>query len=230
MKRWSYSGFTIIEITLVIVTIGILASTVYIGYGWAVKNTNKSAIAQVVEQYQGLINSTVFEKNAAPGQLSFISSLPAGECLSDPTDTSNGDGPPCCLIDTTGVSLATVCGNQRNLANQFNNVSDMNTITKKYISTIPKLPELPHSTLTNCTLSISNSPCWTKEIGYIATSQANGSSSPKGALVYYLPPDYDCQSKDVMAWDTSDNVYKYTTAQPYTNRTATYTGCVVGIR
>ena len=231
MKRFLNSGFTIVEITIVIVTIGILSSMIYMSYGWYVKNTKETAIAQVVEQYQGLINNVVFEKDVAPGQLSFISSLPAGECLSDPTDASNSNGPPCCLINTTGASLATVCGNQRNLSTPFNNVSDMNSITKKYLtSNIPKLPDVPHSNLSDCTASISNSPCWTKEIGYIATSQASASSSPKGALVYYLPPDYDCQSKDVMTWSSTDNVYKYTTSQAYTSRTTTYTGCVIGIR
>jgi prepilin-type N-terminal cleavage/methylation domain-containing protein len=234
MNYRRHTGYTIIEITTVVVIIGILAGITYMGYSWYIKNTKESAISQAVGQYQSLINQAVFEKNTAPGQLTTIVQ-PAGECLSDPTAHNNPNGTPCCLIDSSGSSPAIKCGNQNALLSVFSssntNMQTMNDITKGYLSgNVPRLPEISHSTLSNCALTLTTVPCWTKEIGYIATKQVPASSSPKGALVYYLPPDYDCQSKDVLVWDTSDGVYKYTDTQAYTTRTANYTECVVGIR
>lgn len=213
-------GYSIIELLTVIITISILASLTVTSYVYYIQETKKTSISNSVNVYQNAVNQVVVEKNASPSQQLGDTT---GGCLSSSTAT-------CCLARGTTVPFCRKNTDADGIGG-FSNAASVYSMVSPYVkSPFPTLPELSR-TMPLCGASAAG-PCYTQQIGYIATT--SNSSSPKGALSYYLPDTSDCESNDVMVFDTSTspNRYKYgPTGQKYTSRVATqYTECVIGIR
>jgi type II secretory pathway pseudopilin PulG len=213
-------GYSIIELLTVIVGVSILASITILGYGYYIQEAKNTQTANLVSQYKDAIHQVVLEKNSSPSQQFGANT---GGCLSSNTAIcclARGNSAPFCRRN----SDADGTGGFSNATSVYNQVS-------AYVK--PPLPVLPELSKAISICSSSGvGPCYTPHIGYIATT--TNSSSPKGAITYYLPDTMDCQSEDVMEFDTSTvpNRYNYgSSGQKFTKRVAgSYTECVVGIR
>ncbi len=228
------SGFSLVELLVVVAIMGIIATLVITANIYYRKNVERSQIATAVQSYQGAVTSTTNEdKLVAPGFAEVKS------CLSSSTDTS-----PCCLItQVTGTNLFYGCTNNTIIGNFVGyglsyTASNVSSWVKKYISTTPPAALPKSSNAIACTTAIAatndNLPCTNQEITLRSYIMADG--SVKSYLEYFLPPTTNCESKDVAtvtSFSSSMINVSYNNAK-YTDRLTTgsapFTFCMVGIR
>lgn len=223
-NRRSHAGFTIVELLIVIVVISILVAIVTIGYSAYQDNAKKTQIATAVRTYQDAVTGVAFEKDYAPGQ----DGTTAASCISSNTST-------CCLYGGSGNAIA--CAKNSEFGAGADTSGSYNKIKKYIPNNPPKLPRFGKQVWPSCGTGpvTQTNPCDTQEFAFVQYYLGSGGTteSPKGNIVYYLPPNIDCQSPDVMIFTTSPNAIKYTSS-PYTRRVTSgstpFTECVVGIR
>lgn len=214
LKKVQHNGFTIVELLVSIVIIGILATIVYLSYDGYERRAQTSKIASVANTYQDAINAVARENDQTPSQ----ADPTTASCLSSDTST-------CCVFTPSG-SNQIFCGTNANLTSNGYQSSEAYTEVNKHLpNTQPRLPANVNNSLTACGGSgFSASPCKTNEIGYISTPTGD---SPKGALVYYLSSLYECGSNDVLVYNSG--TYSYS-PQKYSRQTSAFTECIIGIR
>jgi len=211
-KRFVTRGFTVVELLIVIVVIGILASLSYVGYNAYIKNTQNSKIATTVSAYQAALEGAVFEDDEQPS---------LGACLAQT--------PGACCAPTSSTQW--VCGD---------NSSDPAATAsydkiKKYVpSNPPTLPEITNS-WPACPTSLTpntSGPCKMNNVLYWQTVPTP--SGPIAGLVYYLPPDYDCNSTNTLKFDSTTFTWSKQDGTAYSRRlpsgTPTFTECVVSLK
>jgi len=226
-KRYRFSsGFTIVELLVVIAVIGILVGIVTLGYSAYTKNAQQSKVTTVVRTYQDALNGVIFEKDLSPSQeavggLNFA-------CLFSNTSA-------CCYAGIPPPQQM-VCGNNTELNGLgYNTLATYNTIKKYLPSNPPKLPKISSAGFEACGAIVArDSPCDTQDVGYIPIVQG-GTGTSKGVLSYYLPVNFDCGVPDVLTYTyapTGD--FLKPTTDKYTRRvTATspqFTECLVAIK
>lgn len=84
------SGFTIVELVLVIVVIGILAAIVMVSYNGIIQKARNSAMISSVSQYKKIIALYAVNNGQYPSSLTWMA------CLGTGYDDSDGDGTPDC--------------------------------------------------------------------------------------------------------------------------------------
>ena len=169
-------GFTLIEITIAITVLGILAGIVTVGYQGYLKNVKQTQISTGAEASIGALRAYALENN----------SFPYGACLPK--------GGFCCML--TG-SLASPMS-----CNQATVTADID----KYVSNEPTyLPNFNGmQPCTTSGIISDQAPCTTTgsamaSYTYLQASPLNtqglfasNDSSVNGFLVYYVGPDYKC--------------------------------------
>jgi prepilin-type N-terminal cleavage/methylation domain-containing protein len=243
------SGFTIVELLVVTLVIGILSSIVYVSYENYEKRAESAQIGTTIRSYVDAVRGGVsFEEGLTQTETMYyeysINSRAA--CLSSNTKR-------CCFylsVSSLNPTLAprynTICGTNQEFINaslQTSNEAYTNVV-KQLDEKVPTLPpytkygNLPSCETTGYIYSPGfNLPCYTNEIAYILNITQEEGGVPlainKGVLVYYLPSDHtDCHHSDILTY-ISGFVFRYSGAlytQRSTSGTSQYTMCMVGIR
>lgn len=219
-KLFKNSGFTIVEVLVIISVIAILASLANVGYIAYIQNANKSAISTTAHAYQSSLKSYTLEANTYP-KVPFC--LPGGS--------------KCCY--SSSVSPAAVsCGTD---AESGWSAGSLASAVSKYVSGNP--PKLPiFSKFIDCTGGLmSNGPCKATAsipvLGMTYIPNISGAlytstdTSAKGFLIYYVDIIYTCNSGSVMTL-SAGNLSFNSSAQYTREKTPApaYRECIIGVR
>lgn len=248
-KMWAQKGFTVVELIVIVLIIGILSAIVYTSYENYEKRAEATQINTTVRSFVDAMRGGVsFEEGLTPTESQFYeySVNSRGACLSSNTKR-------CCFylsLNPASGSPApryhTICGTNQEFINVLlQSSNEAYTVTEKQLD--EEMPSLPpytkYGSLPSCedtgyiTSPGFNLPCYTNEIAYIlnVTQEENGTPlvTNKGVIVYYLPPDHtECHHNDVLTY-ASGVVFRYSGAaytQRSTSGTSQYTMCMIGIR
>lgn len=218
-RLFSNRGFTVVEVILVVIVIGVLASIITIGYVAYIRNATQSQISTTASAYQFSMKGLAFEADAYPDNAFCI-----------PLDSK-------CCSSTKDQPTTVYCANDSELGWAPN--TSPSSWHERYVDDPP--PRMPvFSTFTDCTAgTMSNGPC--KETDSIKTGLTfirnvsgalyTGDSSAKGFLVYYIEPQYTCGTDDVMTF--SGGTLSFNSSAKFSRETTTapaYRECIIGIK
>ncbi len=232
----SHTGFTIVELLVVIVVISILVTIVTLGYNAYQNNAKRSQIASTIQAYQSAINGITFEKDKSP-----IQSAVANGTQNTAIACISGSNAACCFgnFQTPG-NTAMTCASNSELDGYGYQSSNLYNSIKKYLpNKPPKMPSFSTTDFPVCgPVSLQQTPCSIQEVEYqhsgdFISSGVQTGDSPKGILTYYLPIAYDCESPDTLSYVGSPAQLRYQNAKftrKITSTTPQYTVCIVGIR
>jgi prepilin-type N-terminal cleavage/methylation domain-containing protein len=136
LKRKTSSGFTIVELLIVIIVIGILATIVIVAYNGVTKSAQQSAIYSEMKQWQKLFIAYKALNGAYP------SPVPGGNPLTDGGPGANvvmdyclGTGFPngSCFVDAVGTTYSIDESRGAALISQLSTVGRLPTNSTKYV-------------------------------------------------------------------------------------------------
>lgn len=214
-KRLHLSGYSIVELLIAISVIGTLSGLIFTGYIAYLKNGTRANIASTTAAYRNATKSATFEDDAPIAATSGTKG-----CIS--TNTLR-----CCIfVVPDEVSCA------KNGESGFD--SAVYTSVNRYISgsSPPSLNNINDGVSIACAAPITNdnAPCRTNDYAFIYGYPGD---SPKGAIVYYVPKEYNCESEDLMVYNATTGVFRYDQSADFSRRKTTgpkqFTECVVGI-
>ncbi len=139
-KRFHRSGFTIVELLVVITIIGILLTLSFFGYGAYRQNAKNAQTATSVDAYQNAFTSMTHERNLFENKTASFYA-----CLSTTNDAN-----PCCYTNHASGGLVYYACTNNTTIGDFSSIdvglsftaSQVSAWTKKYLpsSLPPKLP------------------------------------------------------------------------------------------
>lgn len=231
-KKFKDSGFTVIELLVSMVVIGILATIVYLSYEGYERRAQTSQIASAVATYQDAIGTgVILETDTTPSQAYSEDTDFLASCISSNTER-------CCFYHRFWQQ--SICGNNAELmANGFIDTNYAYDEVSKHLSGDGR-PDIPNLTYGYPTCSSyqavagTTPPCSSGEIAY--TSGLYDGALEKGYIQYYLPSSFEncgAQSKDILSitgggWTLQYQNQIYT--QRITSGSTQFTHCIVGIR
>lgn len=209
-------GFSLVELLIVIAVIGILAGLVTSGYIVYIKNAKQSQIASTLSAYQSALKGVQFEDN----QLSSF----VGACI------GGGSSSPCCAPTSASQWF---CGHN----DDDPQATDIYNSTQRYLQKKrPQLPNFDMSYLGSCpssgAVTKTDGPCDAANVTYVLPIPLADGEVIAG-LVYYLPKDFDCQSSNTLAFNSSDFTWSKQPGTKFSRRVSTgskpFTECVVSL-
>lgn len=228
------SGFTIVELLVVVSIIGVISALVVVSYSVYRKNAENAQAATDISAYQSAVSTTVNENGFVATGFAVLNA-----CISSTSDAS-----VCCFLsDVNGSGTITyTCSNNTTIGNFSGytvayTASTVSSWVRTYLKNLP--PSLPaNSKVAACATPgatyVTTLACSTREVGLVVYIMSDGSI--KSFLHYYLPSTIDCQSSNVATVSTSSGGMlgiSYDGAK-YTARITTgatpFTFCVVGIQ
>lgn len=222
-KLFNDRGFTLVELLVMLLVLGIIISIVTIGYVGYRENVYKTQIYNTVDTYKKAIKAYSLEHKSYP---KLSTCLPHNSTCC----TSNYDNP-----STVYCGTNTEAGAIHNIDITGKTGSDIS----KYIpNQTPKLPVFTQ--FVDCVSGFtSNGPCKPSatipDIGVFYISNVNGSKytstepslKDKGFLIYYVSTIYSCSSDKLMKLSGANLVFDNSAI--YTRQTSTYRECIVGL-
>lgn len=222
-KRLTDKGFTLIEVLVMLLVIGILTSIITIGYKGYRENVYKTQIINSVDTYKKAIKAYALEHKSYP---KLSTCLPHNSTCC----TSNYDDPTYVYCGTN-----TQAGSVHNVDITGKTGTDIS----KYIPN--QTPQFPtFAQFSDCVSGfISNGPCKPStavpNVGVFYISNVHGSKytstdpslKDKGFLVYYVSNAFTCNSDRLMRLSGTNLVFD--NSATYTRQTSTYRECIVGL-
>ncbi len=216
-------GFTLIEIVIALLVLGVLISIITIGYKGYRENVYKTQIINTVDTYKKAIRAYSLEHKTYP---KLSTCLPHNSTCC----TSNYDDPAYVYCGTNTEAGA---------VHNVDITGKTGTDVSKYIpNQTPQFP--PFTQFADCMTGLtSNGPCKpsaaVQNVGVFYISNVHGSKytstdpslKDKGFLVYYVSNNYTCNSENIMKLSGSNLVFDDDAT--YTRQTSTYRECIVGL-
>lgn len=174
--KLSHPGFTLIEVLIVVVVIGILAAMTTIGLGQYQRNARNTETIAVVQQYVGAIKSYAAATNAYPFQDEVETSMMSKiVCLGE-----GYDGDACWLVDGPPVGGNDQYLESTELENALEQYFDPNT---------KKVPNTDFPPVNRQKIDYYNSIYVGATYGYIYDV---GTQKGKASILYMLNGDVSC--------------------------------------